>query len=193
MVELSKSFIGISFSLAMLSGCGSEDSQNENMPFTTFKTVTQTATNTQQNKKSSEEENKENFTVLSSGEQPTSGVFSPKQFNVINTEEALLESWYNYSDDSLPEIDFEQQSVVLWNRGKMNLNNCGALPVLKGVEFSKVQDNLAVTTVKLTQYCQNVEIACTAQYIEGSPFMLLSVPKVQEIVLQEELNLVSCD
>lgn len=193
MIDYSKQLIGISFSLVVLSGCSSESSPHDNMSFSNFETTAKTTASTQQNSNSSEEDTQEKFTILSSGEQPASGVFGPKQFNVIDSEEALLEKWYNYSDDALPAIDFEKQSVVLWDRGRMNLNNCRTLPVLKGAEVSQIQDKLTVATVKLTQYCQNVEIACTEEYTEGSPYMLLSVPKAQEIIFQEALTVVSCD
>ncbi|ESP93436.1 MULTISPECIES: hypothetical protein [Pseudoalteromonas] len=131
--------------------------------------------------------------TLSSGELPANGIAGSKKLYVIQDEIEFVETWYNYSNEELPDIDFDKRSIVLWERGAINLNHCTSLPRVTGVSFEQFDERLSLTSIDLTKVCDSAEIYCPSEYIEGSPYKLISIPKTQESLVQENLTVIKCE
>lgn len=112
--------------------------------------------------------------TLNEGTHPVAGNSGPRQLRVFRGEADLAAAWYDYTADDLPDVDFSQNTVVLYDRGTTNLNHCGAVASLDRVTATEFQDGIALVTFHLRQVC-NANIACAAYVDPGRPYTFVSV------------------
>ncbi|MBD3646257.1 MAG: hypothetical protein HUJ31_02135, partial [Pseudomonadales bacterium] len=114
-------------------------------------------------------------TTLVQGDQPTLGNEGPRELRVIRDEDAFANAWFDYTPNELPSIDFQENVVVLYDRGSTETNQCSWTPQFKRVSAELFDESILVVTVHLEQHCEQVK--CLAYSSPGSPFLFVSVPK----------------
>jgi len=166
------------FSLVM-SGCGAEGSS--------------TSANNNDSSRNIDTSNQLTVTELARGNQPVSGAYGSHRIVQISDAEEFEKQWFNYSNATLPDVDFNTNAVVLWDRGSININNCGSLASLSKITAVKLDDRISMTNINLTKRCPNPEVSCAAVIAEGSPFVIMSIPKYTEMFVSEVVTIEACD
>lgn len=134
-------------------------------------------------------------TILAQGNQPTIGNTGPRELRVIVDQTEFANTWFDYTTDDLPEIDFDQTAVVLRDRGYSNLNHCGGIPTIDRVTAMEYDETVAEVSfhLKLSQRCPPV--ACLAFVQNGRPYIFASVPATSDVTVRasEEIEIETCD
>ena len=135
---------------------------------------------------------------LASGTQPLMGVAGEKKVTIIANEIDLALHWFNFTSEAVPEIDFNNNRVIIYERGTINLNNCGNLASLQSISAESILNN-PIIQVNINYYksrqCPGEEqTACTAVYEEGRPYAIVSLPFTggSELFISEAVSFESC-
>ena len=137
-------------------------------------------------------------TTLVEGDQPLLGNDGTKQIRLINNEVDFASAWFNYTNEELPTIDFNQNSVFLYDRGALDLNNCFSKPFLDSVTAFEINSVSSAISMNYRRPCPPVGVSCPAIVEVGRPFLIVSINKSigtfgSEIFISENVDIEVCN
>jgi hypothetical protein len=132
--------------------------------------------------------------ILDEGNAPLTGMDSKKGILVIDNEDDLATHWYDYSVESLPNVDFQNELVVIYDRGTIDFNACSEEPTVSGVSASvDAHNRVTLLDIELTRVCVDPEVNCTAEYIAARPYKILKLARTRDIFVSENYNEQNCN
>jgi len=133
------------------------------------------------------------FEILAEGSDPLSGYNASKQIRVIDNNVDFSLLWFDYTSEPQPEVDFETESVVIYDQGWIDGNTCSTYTRISDIS-AQVNDSNRITLVevKLTRQCQNPDLVCATVIVDSRPFRILKLAKTRELFVGEEFLTPEC-
>ena len=163
------------FMLLTFIGCGSDDSTGDNRDVNTTVLIAST--------------------ILAEGKDPVSGTDGEKRMVTIRDQDTFSTEWAQYSSESLPDVDFQSNMVLLYDMGMIDENTCVQKLAFNSLWVEEVNGTIAQAHVRLTKLCPlDLElIDCMDAIMPARPFILVSIPKYYNNLWFEELIYEPCD
>ena len=178
----------LSFLCVALFGCGGGSSQAQVVPAPVLETTSQIV----------------DAVIIGQGNQPLTGNVGPKSYTWFSDRFEFEAKWLELFSEPLPDVDFSTNNVVLFDfGGERNADTCREQYSLDDVSAELItatvtSDNApgAVSTTTLivdltTMHCISNRI-CQDILVPERPFSFISVPKVEEVIIREEVTLDVC-
>jgi len=135
------------------------------------------------------------ITMLNSGEQPLKGNVGIKKMAIIDNETDFVSLWYDYTNDNIPTINFQDDIVVLYDMGgERNADTtCGNTVSLSNLSAEQIDKSVSLINMNLFKDCPlPPDIACLAVFISSRPYIFASIPRNSEVLLSEKITFEKC-
>lgn len=133
-------------------------------------------------------------TLLGEGKDPVSGTDGEKRMVTISDQDTFSTEWTQYSSESLPDVDFQTHTVLLYDMGMIDENYCVQKLAFNSLWVEEVNGSIAQAHVRLTKLCPtSPEIMCAAVVEPARPFIFVAIPKHDDYLWSEELVYETCE
>ena len=134
------------------------------------------------------------YSLLGEGKDPVSGTDGEKRMVTISDQATFSTEWAQYSSESLPDVDFQSNMVLLYDMGMIDENECVQKLAFNSLWVEELNGSIAQAHVRLTKLCPlRPEIMCMAVVMPARPFIFVSIPKYNNNLWSEELIYEPCD
>ena len=147
----------------------------------------------QQDDASSEDGDAVVLEAFAEGFEPTQGFMGSKQIRVLATEPEFLEVWPQYMPKSMPIIDFIDHSVLLFDRGQLDLNRCLPQKKVSSVVSYWLDDNTLQIDIQWENQCPVKDQSCRTEVDVARPFAFYQLEKADNVFIAEYFDEKVCE
>lgn len=123
------------------------------------------------------------FSVVARGVGANNGMYGDKTLQIINSEEELNNTLYRYGVKSLQTVNFNTHNVALLDMG-LHLSGGYAISV------TSVEQGDGFVRVNVASRAPGRD--CVTAQVLTSPFVLVTIPKTDDVVFSETLEKPAC-
>ncbi len=133
-------------------------------------------------------------TLLGEGKAPVSGMDGEKRMVTIGDQDTFSTEWAQYSSESAPDVDFQTETVLLYDMGMIDENACVQKLAFSSLWVEDLNNSIAQVHVRLTKLCPlSSDVMCMAVVMPARPFIFVSIPKYNDYLWSEELVYEPCE